>query len=106
MANNLDEIIKNQKNIRFESPKHTLKDNFTEFERSDVNVRVGNNDYNADVLVGITSTGRKVFYDVINLTPIKIKGAESAYTATTKAAIDFTETAPSREKDKRSFYNC
>lgn len=95
MANNLDEIIQNQSKVRFESPKHKRNDNFVGFERGDVNVRVGNNDYHADVIVGVTSTGKKIFYDTINLVPITIESAESAYTATTKAAIDFTETTPS-----------
>lgn len=97
MANNLDEIIQNQSRVRFESPKHPRKDNFVGFERGEVNVRVGNNDYTAEVIVGVTSVDRKVFYDVINLNPITIEDTISMQDGTTKAPSDSTNTVSSTD---------
>lgn len=104
MANNLDEIIQTQKNVRSESPKHNRNDSIVSFERGNVDVKVGENKYAADVIVGVTKSGQKVFYDLINLntnTSEKIQHLHQA--ASENAPTDYTNavsnntTIPQRE---------
>lgn len=71
-ANNLDDIVLASTNYINEDLKHTRKDNFKEFARGDVSIRIGNNDYSAKVIVGFTSGGNMVLYDIINFTPTKL----------------------------------
>lgn len=70
-ANNLDEIIIASTNYVNEDLKHQRKDKFKEFARGDVLVKVGNNDYLAKVIVGITTSKSMVLYDVIDFTSTK-----------------------------------
>ncbi|MCI8387087.1 MAG: hypothetical protein HFE63_01300 [Clostridiales bacterium] len=69
---NIDEIIKATRNYVNEAPAHPREDNFVQFARGSVNLRVGNNEYKADVVCGYTSGGRTYLYDVINLEKISI----------------------------------
>lgn len=69
MANNIDEVITANRNYVNEELKHLRKDNITDFGRTDIKIRVGNNDYTAEVLVGMKKNGKLVFYDVVNITP-------------------------------------
>ena len=71
-ANNLDEIVIASTNYVNEDLKHQRKDNFREFARGDVLIRVGNNDYSAKVIVGITASKSMVLYDVIDFTSAKL----------------------------------
>lgn len=71
-ANNLDDIVLASTNYINEDLKHTRKDNFKEFARGDVLIRIGDNDYSAKVIVGFTSGGNMVLYDIINFTPTKL----------------------------------
>ena len=72
-AANLDEIIEVADNIRNESPSHPRKDNLSSFNRADVQIRVGQNDYTAEVVTAIKPSTKEIFYDIVNLTPTKIK---------------------------------
>ena len=72
-ANNLDEIVLASTNYINEDLKHERKDNFKEFARGDVLIRVGNNDYSAKVIVGFTAGNQMVLYDVIDFTPQKLE---------------------------------
>ncbi len=65
-ANNLDEIVLASTNYVNEDLMHERKDNFKEFARGDVLIRVGDNDYSAKVVVGFTSGREMVLYDVID----------------------------------------
>lgn len=68
-ANNLDDIMLASTNYINEDLKHSRKDNFKEFARGDVLIRVGNNDYSAKVIVGFTSGNQMVLYDVVDFIP-------------------------------------
>lgn len=68
-ANNLDDIVLASTNYINEDLNHTRKDNFKEFARGDVLIRVGNNDYSAKVIVGLTSANNMVLYDIIKFAP-------------------------------------
>lgn len=67
----MDEIIIASTNYVNEDLKHQRKDKFKEFARGDVLVKVGNNDYLAKVIVGITTSKSMVLYDVIDFTSTK-----------------------------------
>ena len=72
-AGNLDEIVLASTNYVNEDLKHERKDNFKEFARGDVLIRVGEKDYSAQVIIGFTTGNQMVLYDVINFTPTNIK---------------------------------
>ena len=72
-AANLDEIIEVADNIRNESPAHSRKDNLSSFNRADVQIRVGQNDYTAEVVTAIKPSTKEIFYDIVNLRPMQIK---------------------------------
>lgn len=81
-SNNLDEVVTANRNYVNEGLKHPRKDNITDFGRAEVKIRVGNNDYNADVVVGTTKNGKMQFYDVVNIKPASFdikKTSESPY---------------------------
>lgn len=71
-TNNLNEILNASRDYVNESPLHTRKDNITDFARGNVLLRVGINDYVAEVIVGTTSGGNMLLYDLIDLTPTTI----------------------------------
>lgn len=49
--------------------KHPQKDNFVDFAHGDVLIQAGENQYDAETVVGITANGEYVFDDVVNMTP-------------------------------------
>lgn len=76
MSNNIDEILKASDNYVNEEPKHSRKDGLKDFARGNVNLRIGNSDYAAEIIIG--NNGKKLYlYDVINLRPITIKERRS-----------------------------
>lgn len=48
---------------------HPRTDSFVDFAHGDVLIQSGNNQYDARVVVGITSGGEYVFYDVVDMEP-------------------------------------
>lgn len=72
-AKEIDEIVQTSGNTVEESLKHARRDSFKSFKRSKVTMQVGQNEYNADVVVGVSSSGKEVLYDVVNITPTTIK---------------------------------
>ena len=76
-AQNLDEILKSGKNKKIEDLKHSRNDSFKQFAHSDVLLKVGENGYTADVIIGITTQNAMVFYDIVDMrkADMKIKNA-------------------------------
>ena len=76
-AQNLDEILKSSKNKKIEDLKHSRNDTFKQFAHSDVLLKVGENGYTADVIIGITTQNAMVFYDIVDMrkADVKIKNA-------------------------------
>ena len=76
-AQNLDEILKSGKNKKIEDLKHSRNDGFKQFAHSDVLLKVGENGYTADVIIGITTQNAMVFYDIVDMrkADVKIKNA-------------------------------
>ena len=64
---NADEILKVANNWIGEEKKHIRKDNIVEFARGNINYKVGENGYCADVLVGIKADHSAVLYDIKNI---------------------------------------
>ena len=63
---------------------HPRKDNFVDFDHGYALIMAGENQYNAEIAVGITDRGEYVFYDVTNIEPDSFKlKKESLTTATT-----------------------
>lgn len=79
-ANNFDDIVLASTNYINEDLKHQRKDNFREFARGDVLIRVGKNDYSAKVIVGFTSGKQMVLYDIVNFvqTSLDIKNKDNS----------------------------
>ena len=76
MFNNIDEILKASDNYVNEEPNHSRKDGLKDFARGNVNLRIGNSDYTAEIIIG--NNGKKLYlYDVINLRLITIKERRS-----------------------------
>lgn len=76
MANNADEMTQQARNVANESPKHARKDNILSFNRGQLFVRVGKNDYSVQVVTGVRPDGSELLYDVVNVRPAKIKEAD------------------------------
>lgn len=76
-AQNLDEILKSGKNKKIEDLEHSRNDSFKQFAHSDVLLKVGENGYTADVIIGITTQNAMVFYDIVDMrkADVKIKNA-------------------------------
>lgn len=58
-----------------EALKHDRKDKFKEFARGTVRFKVGENGYEADIIVGTTKNNVAILYDIVGLKPIKIAEA-------------------------------
>lgn len=77
-SNNIDDIVLASTNYINEDLKHQRKDNFKEFARGDVLIRVGNKDYSAKVIVGFTANKEMVLYDVIDFVPTNLSIRKSS----------------------------
>ncbi len=73
MVENLDEIVRNAYNVKNEDPKHERKDNLKSFNRGNIDVKIGNNDYTVEVVTAITANNNEIFYDIVAIKPTKIK---------------------------------
>ena len=71
-TDNADEIVLASRNYVAETLNHPRKDNIVAFARGDVQMRIGNSDYTANVVVGTYKNGRMALYDIIGLKPTKI----------------------------------
>jgi hypothetical protein len=74
-ARNLDEIISNADNYQYEMPDHERKDDIIGFVRGKINIRVGKEDYKADVILADSINKKMFFYDIIDLEKTQIKEA-------------------------------
>ena len=94
-AANLSEIVEIADNIRNETPNHPRNDNLRSFNRADVRIKVGENEYTAKVVTVILPSTKEIFYDIISLTPTKIRtsliaGQNTAYVVPSSAEMPST----------------
>lgn len=85
--------------------KHPRTDNFVDFAHGDVLIQAGSNKYDARAVVGITSEGEYVFYDVVDMSPadFKIKEEPSTTAAGRNATSDIKEGSSVQVTDTNSF---
>lgn len=85
--------------------KHPRTDNFVDFTHGDVLIQAGGNKYDARAVVGITSEGEYVFYDVVDMSPadFKIKEEPSTTAAGRNATSDIKEGSSVQVTDTNSF---
>ena len=67
-AGMIEDVIKASCDYVNEKPEHS---NFPNFARGEVYLSIDSKKYSADVIVGITSKGKAVFYDLVNIQKIK-----------------------------------
>lgn len=88
MVENLDEIVRNAYNVKNEEPKHSRRDNLRSFNRGNIDVRIGDNDYTVEVVTAITSNNNEIFYDIVGIKPTKIKTSSIRRTAEADSKIE------------------
>lgn len=76
-TNNADEILQATTDWVDEGLNHPRKDTIAAFARGNVLIRVGGNDYSADVVVGSRKDGSMILYDILNLQPTAITEKET-----------------------------
>ena len=76
-SDNADEIVQSARGWVNEGLKHVRKDDIVDFARGNTLIRVGTNDYDADVLVARLKNNDLMLYDIYNLKPTTIKEKET-----------------------------
>ena len=76
IAANLDEIIRTADEVYREPANHK---NAEAFNRGKIKIQVGQNAYEADVLTAIKTDQREIFYDIVDIKPIKIETSGKAH---------------------------
>ena len=76
-AGSLDEIVLASTDYINEDLMHSRKDNFKQFARGNVTIRVGRNKYDAKVIVGFTSGNQMVLYDIVDFKRKKIDALQN-----------------------------
>lgn len=74
----ISEIIRATRNYVNEGLNHERKDSIKQFARGIVNFKSGKNEYQAEVVCGITDSGKSILYDIIKLSPIEINKKNTA----------------------------
>lgn len=98
-AGNLDEAVRASTDYVNEEIKHPRKDNIKEFARGRVLMRVGQNDYNAEVVVGYTKNGEMLLYDIVNFKPDTFSVKERTPRRTGPDKAGMTETNEESSSD-------
>ena len=76
-SDNADEIVRSAQGWINEGLNHKRKDDIVDFARGKTLIRVGKNDYEADVLVARLKNDDLTLYDIYNLSPTTIKEKET-----------------------------
>jgi hypothetical protein len=89
------DVLRAAENWVNEGLHHKRRDNIIAFARGSVLLRVGENDYTAEVIVGNKRSGNMLLYDIISLRPIenlgKIKySAGTKRDTSSKSGFDYT----------------
>lgn len=90
-TDNLDEIIEATTNWISEGLKHERTDNIRDFARGNVLIRIGNNDYSAEVVVGTKTNGTMLLYDILNLQKTNISHKKTDASLTSESRNDSTD---------------
>lgn len=106
-TNNADEILRAARDYVNEALIHPRNDSIHDFARGSVQLRVGGNDYTAQVVIAMRSNGKMLLYDVINLDPTTIQSkkpdtaiAKNPSPGTDRRTVsDFESTVPHSGRD-------
>lgn len=106
-TNNADEILRAARDYVNEALIHPRNDSIQDFARGSVQLRVGGNDYTAQVVVAMRSNGKMLLYDVINMEPTTIQSkkpdtaiAKNPSPGTDRRTVsDFESTVPHSGRD-------
>lgn len=83
-TNNADEIVQAARNWVNEALLHPRKDSIIDFARGEVRLRIGSDDYTAQVIVGNRGKGKLLLYDILYLKPTVIQEKRTGTDYTTK----------------------
>ena len=83
-----------------EPPEHPRNDNIVSFDRGNVNLKIGKNEYSADVLIGVKKDGRKLFYDLSNINKKKTTSSEPELNSRTSEQLEVASTKSIAESNK------
>lgn len=101
MAGNIDEIVQNAYNTRNEDARHK---NFPSFNRSEINVRIGNRDYAVEVVTGINFNNNEILYDIVGIRTTKIKEAKTGNKVSVKNTNPLTRSIASNKNISQENY--
>ena len=98
-TNNADEILRAARNWVNEALLHPRRDAIIDFARGEVLMRIGRNDYAAQVIVGNRGGGNLLLYDIINLeqTEIQEKRTGTDYTQKPREGATGRQSAPASD---------
>lgn len=106
-TSNADEILRATTDWINEGLNHPRKDQVADFARGNVLLRVGGNDYSADVVVGTRKDGSMLMYDVLNLrkTSFEKREADAAINTnpspgTVRSTASVSDTSIRRQEQK------
>lgn len=83
-----------------EPPEHPRNDNIVSFDRGNVNLKIGENEYSADVLIGVKKDGRKLFYDLSNINKKKTTSSEPELNSRTSEQLEVASTKNIADSNK------
>lgn len=92
IAGNLEEVVSTAEGYTWEQIKHSRKDNALGFVHGKIQLRIGRNDYIADVVLEDLPKAGLIFYDIVDMQPTKIKAARKELMAR-KSSTTHTLTA-------------
>ena len=84
------DVISQNAQYTTEELEHARKDNIAGFERGTVNLKIGNNNYSADVDIGVKNNGKKMFYDLSNIKKIEAASSEPEQNSRTSEQLEVT----------------
>lgn len=98
-TSNADEILRAARNWVNEALLHPRRDAIIDFARGEVLMRIGSNDYAAQVIVGNRGGGNLLLYDIINLeqTEIREKRTGTDYTQKPREGATGRQSAPASD---------
>lgn len=77
MVDNLDEIIQNAYGVENQELKHERNDDLKSFNHANIMVQIKNKLYNVEVVTGINSKNKELFYDIVNINENKKRSNSS-----------------------------
>lgn len=83
-----------------EPPEHPRNDNIVSFDRGNVNLKIGENEYSADVLIGVKKDGKKLFYDLSNINKKKTTSSEPELNSRTSEQLEVASTKNIADSNK------